>query len=241
MLKVTTSWDDGDILDIRLSELLTKYGIKGTFYISKDYRPERLTDSDIKEIAKTHEIGAHTLTHPDLRAVSQEQKTVEISGSKKWLEEVLEKEVKIFCFPKGLYDDETVAVVKKTGFRGARTTKLGTLYNKDPFLLDTTIQIYPFPFRKSDYSHLYWKKLLEPYHQRSGALQALGVSKLSMYSWLSTAKATFDATQSNGKIFHLWGHSWEIEKYGMWKDLEKFLHYISKKDCQHVQNSELLN
>ena len=31
---VTTSWDDGHKLDLKLAALLKKYNIKGTFYIS---------------------------------------------------------------------------------------------------------------------------------------------------------------------------------------------------------------
>ena len=32
---ITTSWDDGNKLDIKVAELLDKYGMKGTFYIAK--------------------------------------------------------------------------------------------------------------------------------------------------------------------------------------------------------------
>jgi peptidoglycan/xylan/chitin deacetylase (PgdA/CDA1 family) len=35
---VTTSWDDGHILDVKLSELLKKYNLKGTFYIAPKNR-----------------------------------------------------------------------------------------------------------------------------------------------------------------------------------------------------------
>ncbi len=30
---ITTSWDDGHPLDFRVAELLSKYGLRGTFYI----------------------------------------------------------------------------------------------------------------------------------------------------------------------------------------------------------------
>lgn len=33
--------------------------------------------------------------------------------------------------------------------------------------------------------------------------------------------------------FHLWGHSHEVEKYGLWAELEKFFKYLSKKICQN--------
>ena len=242
MLNITTSWDDGDIFDVRLSEMLSRHGIKGTFYITKHYRPERVSDTDIRTIAKHHEIGAHTLTHPDLRERSLTEKKDEIQGSKQWLEEILGSRVKMFCYPKGLYDDETVSAVKDAGFLGSRTTRLGLIDSpSDPFRLDTTIQVYPFPFRKLNARNYYVGKLLQPYVQRTSALRALGVSTLSMRSWLAMAKSTFDIAKQHGDVFHLWGHSWEIEKYNMWDDLENLLTYMNAcKECRFVTNSELL-
>lgn len=34
---VTTSWDDGQTFDEKLSSLLLKYGVKGTFYIPRKW------------------------------------------------------------------------------------------------------------------------------------------------------------------------------------------------------------
>ena len=242
MLKITTSWDDGDILDKRLSDLLSHYGVKGTFYISKSYRPQRLSDQNIQEISKEHEIGAHTLTHPDLRALSLEKKMGEIRGSKSWLEELLGSEVKMFCYPKGFYDNSVIAAIKDAGFIGARTTGLGFINSPTyPFRMNTTIQVYPFPFRKLGERRYYLRKLFEPYAQRAFNLKHLGVPTRAMYSWLSTAKAVFDIAKQSGEVFHLWGHSWEIEKYGMWNELEKFLQYIgNNKNCVYLTNSELI-
>jgi len=242
MLKVTTSWDDGDILDKRLSDLLQRHGIKGTFYISKNYRKERLSEKDLQQMSKVHEIGAHTMTHPDLRTIAPKNLKYEINESKQWLEELICTEVKMFCYPAGFYNSSAVLVVQEAGFFGARTTNLGyTAYSSDPYLMHTTIQVYPFPFRKLSEKKYYLGKLLEPYTQRSPELRTLGVSILSMYSWLSMAKATFDTALKNGEVFHLWGHSWEIDKYGMWDELEKFLQYIgNRKDCVYITNGELL-
>ncbi|MBI2065503.1 MAG: polysaccharide deacetylase family protein [Candidatus Zambryskibacteria bacterium] len=227
MLKVTSSWDDGDILDTRLSDLLLRYGIKGTFYISKNYRAQRISDQNIKNISKYHEIGAHTLTHPDLRILSPEKAREEIEGSKKWLEEIINAEVKMFCYPKGRYDDTAVVEVKKAGFTGARTTELGSLEIKDPYFMPVTLQVYP----------VHWRS----FKQRAPGLLKLGTSIFSMYSWLSMSKGTFDMALKKGGIFHLFGHSWEIEKYNMWSELEKFFQYIgNKKDCVYLMNSELI-
>ncbi len=241
-LLVTTSWDDGDILDARLAELLERYGIQGTFYITKDYRKERLAEEDIRALSRFHEIGGHSLTHPDLRAIGELEKREEILGSKQWLEGVLGKEVSMFCYPRGYYDDATLAITKESGYRGARTTKLGNIASsKNPFEMHTTMQVYPFPLRKLNKDHYYWGRLLEPYAQRAPGLRALGVSTLSMTSWQAAARAAFNAAHKKGGTFHVWGHSWEIEKYGMWEELEEFLRYISgREDCIYATNGSLL-
>ena len=67
---VTTSWDDGHKLDIKLAALLRRHGIQATFYVSPETREfpasERLTAEEIQRLAQTFEIGAHTMTHPHL-------------------------------------------------------------------------------------------------------------------------------------------------------------------------------
>lgn len=242
MLTVTTSWDDGDVLDLKLARLLDTYNIKGTFYITKEYRKERLSDENIKTISRRHEIGAHTLTHPDLRKIGREEKIPEIKGSKEWLEDLLGKEVVSFCYPSGFFDTESVTVVKEAGFRGARTTLLGKINPPaDPFLLPTTLQVYPMPFRKLGAHVYWWGKLLQPFFDRAPALRALGVSLPFFRSFEALACTTFDIALKQGEVFHLWGHSWEIDKYALWQPLERVLSYISKReDCRYITNGEMI-
>jgi len=220
----------GDKLDLHLADLLTRYGIKGTFYVSQ-HRQEHLTDLEIQHIAKENEIGAHTLTHG--------YQIDEIKASKKWLES-LGDEVKMFCYPKGQCNADTVSAVIMSGFKGARTTKLGSIISlPNNFLMETTLQVYPFPFRKLNKKQFYLGRLIQPFLQRAPSLRKLGVSTRSMFSWSRLAKTTFDIALEKGEVFHLWGHSWEIEKYGMWDELEEFLQYISgRADCSYVTNYE---
>lgn len=237
---ITTSWDDGDILDMKLSRLLDRYSLKGTFYISQKYRESRLSENEIHELSSRHEIGAHTLTHPDLRLISREEKRREICGSKEWLEQVTGKKIEMFCYPSGSYDKESVEIVKECGFIGARTTESIKMKKvSDPFLMPITLQIYPFPFRKKDTNTYYWRHLLQPLIERSGQLRNLGLPYMSMTSWGSVARATLDAVSSRGGTLHLWGHSWEIDKYGMWDELEEFLKYCKQlNECKMVTNNQ---
>ena len=60
-------------------------------------------------------------------------------------------------------------------------------------------------------------------------------------SWNNFAEEYFRSVVKNGGQFHLWGHSWEIEKYGMWQDLEKFFKFVSQqKDISFLTNSEFI-
>jgi peptidoglycan/xylan/chitin deacetylase (PgdA/CDA1 family) len=242
MLMVTTSWDDGDLSDTKVAGILSRYKAKGTFYITKRYRENRLSENQIRALSLEHEIGAHTLTHPNLTALSQEKDFEEIQGSKTWLEGIVGREVSLFCYPFGLYNATVASLVQKAGYRGARTTAHShTELPTSAYEMPTTLHIYPFPFRKNVSGGYYWGRLLQPFFERYQGYRTLGVPWWKMYSWLSAAKAAFDYGYKQGGVFHLWGHSWELERYGMWNDLESFLRYISsKQNVRFVTNGELL-
>jgi glycosyltransferase involved in cell wall biosynthesis len=60
------------------------------------------------------------------------------------------------------------------------------------------------------------------------------------FQWDNLAKAMFDKLRRSGGIFHLWGHSWEIDQHGDWEKLEAVLAYISgHDDVLYVSNGEL--
>lgn len=60
--------------------------------------------------------------------------------------------------------------------------------------------------------------------------------------WEVLAKIYFLYTKSFGGIYHLWGHSWEIEKYGQWEKLERVLKFIAKNSLknQRITNGQIL-
>ena len=210
----TTSWDDGSPLDLRIVDLLRKYSLKGTFYIPKNYLHPCLSEDEIIMLSKTFEIGAHTINH--VVAPSYD----EIYQSKIWLGSLTRKKIKMFCYPRGKYNLEIKNNVIKAGFLGARTTKDFNLTMNDPFEMPTTVHAYTVPYRR--------------------ALN-FGVSWWNLRSWLPMAIQAYEIFLQNGGIFHLWGHSWEIEKYGLWDDLEKFLKYAaSRKNIRFIPNGGLV-
>jgi peptidoglycan/xylan/chitin deacetylase (PgdA/CDA1 family) len=78
-------------------------------------------------------IGAHTLTHALLSALSPEEQETEISGSKAVLEELLSHPVSLFAYPfgaRGDYDEESVSVVRRAGFEIACANFPGVIWRR---------------------------------------------------------------------------------------------------------------
>jgi len=137
---VTTSWDDGDPMDAKLAEVLAEYGIRGTFYYPPRNRERPVMDAkSVRRLAAHFEIGAHTLTHPDLRSLKSDALTTEVSGSKLHLEDLLGRQVRMFCYPKGRYNSRVRRAVVDAGFAGARTTRSFLFHVNDPWRMPTTL------------------------------------------------------------------------------------------------------
>jgi len=248
---VTTSWDDGtSIFELRLSGLLKKYNLKGTFYISQNLKLKedspvfvKISEEDIKKISVDHEIGAHTLSHIRLAGLDNSSVGAEVGSSKKWLEGLLNKSIKMFAYPYGSVDKETEKIVKENGFIGARTTDLFKTTIENAFLMGTTIHCYPFFPNNKSWSLAYRTKVFaSKFLTNFRTISEFKLPIFSLFGWSSFAISFFEYVARNGGIFHIWGHSWEIEKYNLWNDLEKIFQHISnRKDVSYLTNSEVIN
>jgi peptidoglycan/xylan/chitin deacetylase (PgdA/CDA1 family) len=86
--------------------------------------------------AGTLRFGAHTVTHPNLLAVDDEQAIWEIAESKAALESRLDRPVGEFCYPAGLFGDRERRAVVAAGFRLAVSCEPGVnTAATDPFAL----------------------------------------------------------------------------------------------------------
>lgn len=239
---VTISWDDNHPQNLRLVKLLNQYNIKGTFYLTKNHFYSH-SENEIREIAQTQEIGAHTLTHPKLIEISPILAEEEISGSKNYFESIIGQKVKMFSYPYGLFNQEVKELVGSSGFLGARTTKKFIISKpQDFFEFDTTLQIYPFPLRKKDAKHFHLTRyLFDPLLNNYSGLRKLKLPLKSFLSWQALAKSSFDKVMAEGGIWHLWGHCAELEKYDLWSQLEEILKYVSKRrEILYFTNSQVL-
>ena len=214
---VTTSWDDGNRLDMKVYRLLEKYGLKGTFYVTLK-KGRTLTENQIKKISKKHEIGAHTVNHKRLTDLSRDEALLEIINSKTGLERIIRSKVVAFAYPGGAHNAETRDMVKSCGFAYARTVKLFDFCLEDPLSVGVTVEAY-----KSNFIGVL-KNLLT-----SGPIGLkFFLSKGLPSNWISLAKSTFDFVCKNGGVWHIYGHSKVIEELDLWVGLEEIFDYVSK-------------
>lgn len=105
--------------------VLQKYQMIGTFYIIRNYvgRSEYMSQDQIDKMAADGmEIGSHTLTHPNLASLSEEDQYNQIHDSK--------DNATTFCYPAGKYNDTTLNLVEGAGYTTAVTTNIGIASEK---------------------------------------------------------------------------------------------------------------
>jgi peptidoglycan/xylan/chitin deacetylase (PgdA/CDA1 family) len=78
-------------------------------------------------------IGSHTVSHPYLSTLSENEQEVEIAESRSTLESLINKPVDYFCFPSGDYNSTTLGILNKMGYKAAFAVQSKKLGN-DPML-----------------------------------------------------------------------------------------------------------
>lgn len=234
---VTTSWDDDDRSGLQVAELLSAYRLPGTFYVPTGRLGGNsfFSPNDLRALSTAgFEIGGHTVSHAILTELGPVEHAREVSGCKTTLQEILGREVTMFCYPKGRFNAEVVSAVQRAGYRGARGTQMLSSSNAfPPFDMPITVQAYPH--RRSNYL----RNLV-----RLGAVGALLKSSVDLVlfkDWLRLGKKMFDRVRREGGVWHLSGHPWELEKHQLWPQLREMFGYVSNQSgVQYVTNGQLL-
>ncbi len=214
----TTSWDDGHPLDMRLADMLGKYRFKATFYMPAKNSEGREVVSleELGSISENFEIGGHTYNHIYLDSISGMQAEQEIRDGKLYIEEQIQKPVSGFCYPGGRHNKKIREMVRSAGFEYGRTVEnLRVDSSFDPYLMPTTIQF------KNHSKNVYLKN----YIGKGGYIKRFTpfCAALLENDLHKRLMALLRLAMNGDGVFHLWGHSWEIEQTGTWNALESFL------------------
>jgi peptidoglycan/xylan/chitin deacetylase (PgdA/CDA1 family) len=115
-------------------ELLKKKMKAITYVITDKLDTEGyLTTNQLREMRNNGiEIASHTLTHPDLKTLTDEELRKEIFDSKAFLEKLLNEKVLSFAYPFGKYNLRIRKVVEDAGYKYATTVNPGNATFKEP-------------------------------------------------------------------------------------------------------------
>lgn len=222
---VTFSYDDGVTQDIRLIELLNKYGLKGTFNLNSELLGRRgmlrregqrishykVHPDDVKSIYDGHEVAAHTLTHPNLTTLNDAEVLRQVEQDRQNLSRLAGYEVVGMAYPCGGVnnDDRTARLIREnTGIQYCRTITCSGSFAPQADL---------YRFAPS------------AYHLDLEDLTRLGQQFVEL-----------DA--ATPQVFYIWGHSYEMDyRPDYWLRLEEFFQLISnREDIFYGTNKEVL-
>ncbi len=145
------SIDDGTIYDEKVIAILNRYGVKGTFNLNSglddfvwydgDRPVRRLSLPNHVDLYKGHEVASHSLTHPHLTGLSDDQIGYEVGVDKENLERIFSKEVTSFAFPFEDFDERCINRIKAIdGFTAIRLSEedKSFAFPADPFHIKIT-------------------------------------------------------------------------------------------------------
>ena len=221
---ITFSYDDGVTQDIRLIEILDKYGLKCTFNLNSELlglsgslirggvkvNHTKNSTNEIAEIYKNHEIAAHTPTHTCLLELADDEVIRQVEEDRKNLQDISGKQVVGMAYPGGgvNFDEHIAELIRKnTGIKYARTTMSSYCFD---------LQKNLFTFKPTVY-HTDWDKMIQ-----------LGAEFIQLETEIP-------------KLMYIWGHSYEFDINDSWDRFEKFCQMISgRDDIFYGTNSEVL-
>lgn len=228
MLKISFSWDDGALEDLKLVDLCEKYAIPSMLFIPSENREglRVLSPKDIKSIqSPIISIGAHTQHHTYLTELLLSDIYAEVNNNKNFLEDILGQKIQDFSFPGGKYN-KTIFNVIKDEFNTFRTadTMCSQRHKK---LIKPTFHFYPRGRRSL---------LLNAFRQRDSLISLCLKRMAQTDDYFELLRMLMTSMSESGKEFlvHIWGHSWEIEKCNLWQELEIMFSWIHQYHTQSI-------
>lgn len=209
---VTLSYDDGVAEDVKMIEIMKKYGLKGTFNINTAlFAPEGTTFNDGKwghRLPKSTvetlyagagmELAVHALTHPYLEKLPVPQATYEILKDRENIEAMTGKITRGGAYPYGTYNDNVVNVLRDCGIVYFRT-----VISTGNFDIPTD-----------------WLRMPTTCHHRDGRLPELTKKFLEGEP----------GAREDGWLFYLWGHTYEFGRDNNWDVIENFGAAVGNRD-----------
>lgn len=216
---ITFSYDDGVQQDKRLIEILDRYSLKSTFNINSGlfdkhtsheatifgtktiFNNHRIPVDEFKQVYENHEVAAHSVHHPILTQLSDDDVVFQMREDAINLEKLTGYKINGFAYPGGYceyYDERVKNLIKdNTNLYYGRTAKSCYSFDvpRDLMMFFPTVSQREIEMREKlarDFIHLETEK---------------------------------------PQIFYIWGHSYELDvNERIWTEFERFCELIAGKD-----------
>ncbi len=216
---ITFSYDDGVEQDIRLLEILNKFGLKATFNLNTGldfdhgtwryddlFDVHRLNLEEAIKLYNGHEIAVHGSKHCCLTELTSDELNNELAKDAEEIERLFGEKPVGMAYAYGVYNEQVVEKLRELGIKYGRTVVSSYSFDEQSELLT---------FRPTC-------------HHDDERLFELAEKFLS----LETDKP---------QIFYIWGHSYEFDGKQNWDRFERFCKLVSgKKDIFYGTNRQVL-
>ncbi len=206
---VTLSYDDGNIFDRQLCEIMGKYGVKGTFNINSELSGEgrRMTTEECVSLYQTHgfETAYHGAKHLYYTSVSPSLTMLDVVNDRIALEKATNGFIIGGAYPFGAFNPDVKEIHRLAGIKYSRTAHSAPLNFNPP----------------GDF--LEW---VPTCHHDYPGLMPLVDKFLADDPWFA-------------QIFFLWGHSYEFHDKNNWEVIENFCKRVSQEPVWHATNGEI--
>ena len=223
---VTLSYDDGVRADLRLADILDRYGMKGTFNINthdlgKD-NPNKTTVAEMKDLLERgHELAVHGDHHLAPGVVSPSVGIIDALDCRRSLESCFQRIIRGMAYPNSgiryFCNGSDYAAVRgylsQIGIAYART--LGG--DNDSFMLPTDFYAWMPTAKHTNPALMEWTD-----------------------KFLSLEESKIVPPNKYPRLFYVWGHSYEFDNADNWDVIENFCARISgKEDTWYATNIEI--
>ena len=136
--EVALTFDDGYRSEMLAADTLKDFGFTATFFVVPrfldgvqqpahywEHWPHMNWDDLGPLVDAGFEIGAHSMTHPDLTGCDSSRLMDEVAGAKALLERRLGREIVSFSYPYGRHNSQVREAAGRAGYRLACTSRYG--------------------------------------------------------------------------------------------------------------------
>ncbi|MBQ8526684.1 MAG: polysaccharide deacetylase family protein [Clostridia bacterium] len=208
---VTLSYDDGDVEDLRFSDVITNAGLKCTFNLNSNvFKKNVITDRQIQEkfLDRGHEVAVHGFLHTGLSVQRPIEGIKEVLNCRLELEQRFDRIIRGMAYPSfnlRFFENGTNYEIIRNYLKD-----LGIAYSR-------TVGEDNCDFRLPED---WYRWMPSAHHSNPEILEYID----------KFLNVKFTAMKHPSRLFYMWGHAYEFERNNNWELLDQICEKLSGHD-----------